>query len=50
MNRVGRFLARFQTNDTDDDNDDDGGDGDGVNAVCPVSSESYAVCSGPYFI
>lgn len=45
MNRVGRFLARFQTNDTDDDNDDDGGHGDDamLRAHCVLSPMLFAV-------
>ena len=44
MNTVGRFLARFQTNNTDDDNDDDGGDDDGAMlcAQCLLSPTLFA--------
>lgn len=48
MDRVGRFLARFQTNDTDeDDNDDGGGGGLGDDAMlcahCLLSPMLFAV-------
>lgn len=45
MDRVGRFLARFQTNDTDDDNNGGGGVGDDAMlcAHCLLSPMLFAV-------